>query len=85
MTRGDEAMDAFLLSLSLDGVSILQVGYPSETVLLFECDASSLNAFGGWTKLPQRLRHLEGDIYAFVDGHAKWIRRSDAFNLRWKP
>jgi hypothetical protein len=52
-------------------VSILRVGYPSETVLLFGCDASSLNAFGGWTKLPQRLRHLEGDIYAFVDGHAK--------------
>jgi hypothetical protein len=67
---------SYAFNISLDGVSILQVGYPSETVLLFD-DASSLNAFGEW-------RHLEGDIYAFVDGHAKWIRRSNV-NLRWKP
>jgi hypothetical protein len=76
---------SYAFNISLDRVSILQVGYPSETVLLFECDASSLNAFGDQPDLPQRPRHLEGDIYAFVDGHAKWIRRSNVFNLRWKP
>jgi hypothetical protein len=76
---------SYAFNISLDGVSILQVGYPSETVLLFECDSSSLNAFSGWTKLPQCPRHLDGDIYAFVDGHAKWIRRSNAPILRWKP
>ncbi len=75
----------YAFNISLDSMSISQIGYLSETVLLFECDAFSLNAFGDQTNLPQRPRHLEGDIYAFVDGHAKWIRRSNAFNLRWKP
>ena len=69
----------------LDSVPVSQVDSLAETVLLFECDASSLNTFGDQTNLPQRPRHLDGDIYAFVDGHAKWMRRSNAFNLRWKP
>jgi len=69
----------------LDSVPISQVDSLAETVLLFECDSSSPNAFGDQTNLPQRPRHLEGDIYAFVDGHAKWIRRSNVSYLRWKP
>jgi len=52
----------------LDSVSISQVDSLAETVLLFECDASSLNAFGDQTNLPQRLRYLDGDIYAFIVG-----------------
>ena len=69
----------------LDSVPVSQVDSLAETVLLFECDSSSPNAFGDQTNLSQRPRHLEGDIYAFVDGHAKWIRRSNVSYLRWKP
>jgi hypothetical protein len=75
----------YAFNISLDTLPISQIDYPSETVLLFECDASSLNTFGDQTNLPQRPRHLDGDIYAFVDGHAKWMRRSNAPKLHWKP
>jgi len=116
--RGDEAMDAFLLSLSHGPLAIVLpilwllslpasifafkrlCKFPSVvsfwaralilatqlllTVLVF-LGLSHFQCGGDRKILPQRPRHLEGDIYAFVDGHAKWIRRSNAFNLRWKP
>jgi len=75
----------YAFNFALSGLPLAQVTDLAATVTLFECDSTKPNAHGGMTNLPKIPRHLEGDIYAFVDGHVKWYRRIYVTSLHWKP
>lgn len=75
----------YAFNSALSGLPLAQVTDPAATVMLFECDSTKPNAHGYLTILPKTPHHLEGDIYAFVTGHAKWYRRIFATSLHWKP
>ena len=58
-------------------------GPAGDVVSIFESDRG-WNAHGGRELLPAQPRHLDGDNYGFLDGHAKWFEREGADKLRWK-
>ena len=53
------------------------------TVMLFEANATSINAFGGKGMLVPEPRHNDVNSFGFVDGHARSVPR-DAM-LKWQP
>jgi prepilin-type processing-associated H-X9-DG protein len=71
---------AFVSVLSTGGFEA--VSDPSRQLSIFESDAG-WNAAGGKELLPRTPRHLGGDNYGFVDGHARWFTRSDVDQLWW--
>ncbi|MCS7253564.1 MAG: DUF1559 domain-containing protein [Armatimonadota bacterium] len=73
-----------------DGNCILRLArfnYPSETFLIGE------NVDGDWVTEPEpgmcpegytgagrvSFRHFDGSVWAFVDGHAKWVKRENVY------
>jgi hypothetical protein len=53
-------------------------------VTIFESDRG-WNAHGGPELLPAVPRHLDGEHFAFLDGHALWVKRGDAtVPLQWQ-
>ena len=58
-------------------------GPAGDVVSIFESDRG-WNAHGGRELLPAQPRHLDGDNYGFLDGHARWFEREGADKLRWK-
>jgi len=73
---------AFVSVLSTAGVEA--VSDPSRQISIFESDAG-WNAAGGKELLPRTPRHLGGDNYGFVDGHATWFPRTAVDELEWTP
>jgi prepilin-type processing-associated H-X9-DG protein len=73
---------------SLSSVSSQDVRARENTVAVFESDRGYPSA-GGRSLLPAQPRHLGGDNYGFVDGHAAWLNREKAMSeeggVRWEP
>jgi prepilin-type processing-associated H-X9-DG protein len=65
---------AYTYNSSLSRMKLGDVKEPQTTVLIFESDVGR-NAAGGPELLVAVPRHLGGDNYGFVDGHATWIMR----------
>ncbi|MEP6754436.1 MAG: hypothetical protein ABJA67_02960 [Chthonomonadales bacterium] len=65
----------YAFNARLDGITMAKVEMPASTVMIFESDAVSFDAVGSGKSLPQAPRHNGADLYAFVDGHAKQVRR----------
>jgi hypothetical protein len=91
---------AYAYNASLSEARIDDIEEAAAVVLIYESDAGR-NAVGGPELLPPEPRHLGGDNYGFVDGHAAWqlrkLRGTDergnrvyekaaaADNVRWRP
>lgn len=74
---------SYAMNVRLSGVSLDEVAYPMETVLIFDGGPPSKKLTGGRRDLTAR--HLEGANVAFVDGHMKYTTRRMLGKLRWKP
>ena len=62
----------YAFNASLSGASMLDVYDPGQTVAFFESDRG-WNAAGGPELLPYEPRHLGGNNFGYVDGHAAWV------------
>jgi hypothetical protein len=65
---------AYAYNSALSGMKLGDVKEPQTTVIIFESDVGR-NGAGGPDLLVTVPRHLGGDNYGFVDGHATWIMR----------
>jgi prepilin-type processing-associated H-X9-DG protein len=74
---------SYAFNRRLDHLALEQIEAPSNTVLLFEADVSTINAAGDRSLLPLRPRHSGALNIGFADGHVKWDRQ--AYLLRWQP
>jgi len=61
--------DSYAYNAALSSVELAPLASPSTTVLLFD-GPEGANVAGG--KAVASLRHSEGAILAFADGHVKW-------------
>jgi prepilin-type processing-associated H-X9-DG protein len=66
----------YAFNRALGGAHMRDLADPVTTVAIFESDIG-WNAAGDARHLPAAPRHLEGDNYAFADGHAQWISRKE--------
>jgi len=62
----------YAMNPALSGVSLMNIPYPAETVLLYEVDDSGQ---------PVKDVHDGGANYAFADGHGRWFSAEDAPDL----
>lgn len=70
----------------LSGHNIKTVSQPSFTPMLFDSSQGQFNYADEGQSLA--LRHFEGAVVAFVDGHVKWLRGSETkqvFKRQIKP
>ena len=65
---------AYAFNAALSGVRAESIPDLVNVVLIFESDGG-WNAAGGMELLAEEPRHLGGENYGFVDGHAAWIGR----------
>ncbi len=75
---------AFNKNLSSRLFSAIRV--PSKTVLLFDSTKNALNATDTGQSVPHPGRHGGGSLYAFQDGHVRWIAdgKKPSFQLSGK-
>jgi hypothetical protein len=73
---------AYALNDGIGGTTANSLRTPdaARLVTIFESDRG-WNAHGGRELLPAAPRHLDGDNFGFLDGHAKWVKRGDASTL----
>jgi prepilin-type processing-associated H-X9-DG protein len=62
----------YAFNASLVGASLADVYEIQETVAIFESDRG-WNAAGGQDLLPYEPRHLGGNNFGYLDGHATWV------------
>lgn len=65
---------AYAYNRVLSGVKQGVIPDPGSMVGKFESDLG-WNGSGGPKDLPTRPRHQGGDVFGFMDGHAKWLPR----------
>jgi len=80
---------SYAYNSALGGRAWQSVQGAEQVVCVFESDRG-WNAAGGPELLPKEPRHLGGDNYGFVDGHAKWYSRQSVIpptehSPRWSP
>jgi len=62
---------AFNKNLSARTLNVVRV--PAKTVLLFDSTKNALNASDTGQSVPRPGRHGGGSLYAFSDGHVRWL------------
>jgi len=67
----------YAYNAALTGLEAASLASPEQTVALFESD-HGWNAAGDQSLLCPEPRHLGGDNWAFADGRAQWLSRSEA-------
>jgi len=77
-----QARSAFAYARILSTGGWKAVADSGRQVSIFESDAG-WDAAGGKELLPRTPRHLGGDNYGFVDGHATWFPRTAVDELGW--
>jgi hypothetical protein len=98
--RARDSQCSYALSAASAGIRADRIAEPECIVVLFESD-HGWNSAGGAELLPEEPRHMHGDLYAFVDGHAAWWLRKytedsqgrrlwtqqpyDRGRVRWQP
>ncbi len=67
-----EALSSYAMNQTLSGKSLGEIEDPASVVLFYETASPGENPVGGEDDLASP-RHLEGNNYAFADGHAMWF------------
>jgi prepilin-type processing-associated H-X9-DG protein len=75
---------AYALNTGAVGANEKMAASPSAArlIVIFESDVG-WNAHGGGELLPTPPRHLGGENFGFLDGHARWIERGDWSRVQW--
>jgi len=75
----------YAYNASLSNAKIIGIDDPANTVGLFESD-KGWNAAGDPAELlPIEPRHLGGDNFGYLDGHARWLPRHPAAEMMGDP
>jgi len=74
----------YAYNAALSDLHLSAVDDPADTVALFESDRG-WNAAGGSELLPMEPRHLGGDNFGYLDGHATWVSRNPAADMPGGP
>lgn len=75
---------SYAFNKALGGMSLDKIEAPSNRVMLFECDAKTINATGSAADLV-RFRHVGMSYIAFADGHVQGVNSGTAPSLNWMP
>jgi prepilin-type processing-associated H-X9-DG protein len=88
-TRSSYGMNA-----ALSGKKLADLANPAEVVLLYETARPGTSPYGGVEDVIHPGRHIpaeffssaKGNVFAFADGHVKWIKDGEAMNFvpKWK-
>ena len=79
-----ESPASYGLNAAMGGISISQVNYPADTVLLFDADASR-KSFTGSVRDVAWKRHSNAPNIAFTDGHCKSANAFVQNRMIWNP
>lgn len=79
-----DAGRAYAMNTHLDGLKVLDVKQPNQTVLTFESHFGSPPA-GGLELLPESPRGPRGYVVGFVDGHTEFVPPKRVHHLIWQP
>lgn len=86
--RDVDKLPTYAVNVSLRGKRGSDVPWPDQTLLVFD-SMPGRNMAGDAGLLPAVPRHYGGNIFGFVDGHAKWYkmkgRELGSSVPRWKP
>lgn len=74
----------YAFNKNLDGISLEDIQFPTQTVVFFESTLGTRNATGTGESLPDPPRYPEGNIFGFADGHVQQIKYPETFVI-WKP
>lgn len=80
-----DAPFSYASNRAVGGLALKDVDAPAATVYVFERDANIWNAAGNKDLLPRVERHYGGNVYGFLDGHAKWCNAYGVKDARWQP
>ena len=64
---------AYALNAALAGKRLKDLPNPAEAILFFESNLGKRNATGTLEEVAVPGRHRGGNVYAFADGHIKWM------------
>ena len=67
-----QAFASYAMNAALSGMSLDDIEDPSAVVLFYETASPGPNPVGGMEDLASP-RHLDGNNFAFPDGHAQWV------------
>jgi hypothetical protein len=79
-----EAGRGYAMNANLDGRKRPEIQQKEQVVLFFECKPGSPPG-GGPELLPEPPRAGRGYCFAFLDGHADWVRQERLDELIWEP
>ncbi len=80
----DPSQPCYAVNERLDGLSERDVTNPTEVVRYFE-SIPGRNLHGGPDLFPPEPRHQDGYAILFVDGHVKFVQKSEIGKLVWEP
>jgi len=75
----------YAYNAALSDLHLAAVADPTNTVALFESDRGWNAAGDPAALLPIEPRHLGGDNFGYLDGHARWLPRSLAAGMMGDP
>jgi len=78
----DTKLTTYALNGLLKKLELSKIGNRKDTVFVFESKPGA-DLCGGRELMSQVPRHSGGDNIAFLDGHAQWVKRSDARKYMW--
>jgi len=79
----DGGSPSYAFNAALDGVSVISVSAPTDTVMLFDAQPGYTNLSGGPERLA--LRHNRGAVVGFADRHAARLARDALDEVVWDP
>lgn len=76
---------SYAYNRALSHISIAKINRPAQVVLLFTSTAGVSNASDTGQSLPSPGWHTGGNVFAFSDGHVKWIKTPAPQELSFQP